>query len=173
MNWNTPESTRNVKNASMNLSRSGVLFKYDFQSTETGLDTLAVVVCEACFGPAMVVATWNWPDEFGPKRKSVCVEKFSPASTPSSVMHTPGLRLASSSLLAASKKPCRTPWTPRRHVHMRKHLPYNIEDGLGNFMSSRTLQMVAVEYQQGLLDRLSQECRGKYPSRTVSPRPLT
>ncbi|KAI9575014.1 Manganese/iron superoxide dismutase [Boletus coccyginus] len=74
-------------------------------------------------------------------------------------MNTAGLRLASSSALTASKRLCPAPWAPRRHVHTRKALPYKIENGLGNFMSPKTLQMVAVEYQQGLLDRLNEECR--------------
>ena len=50
----------------------------------------------------------------------------------------------------------------RRNLHTRKELPYSIEDGLGNFMSPRTLQMVGVEYQQGLLDRLNDYLRGKH-----------
>ncbi|KAG9317150.1 hypothetical protein JVU11DRAFT_1342 [Chiua virens] len=77
-------------------------------------------------------------------------------------MHTAAFRIASSrSAVLASKsaKTCQTTWTLRRHLHMRKALPYNIEGGLGDFMSTQTLQMVAVEYQQGLLDRLNQECR--------------
>lgn len=84
-------------------------------------------------------------------------------------MHTPGFRLASSSALAASqsaRKTCRTSWALRRHVHTRRELPYKIEDGLGHFMSPQTLRMVAVEYQQGLLDRLNEECRSKHLSRT-------
>ena len=83
------------------------------------------------------------------------------------VMNTAGLRLASSSRSTAftASKTCQTTWAPRRRLHTRKELPYKIEDGLGNFMSPRTLQMVAVEYQQGLLDRLNEECRGK-PRRT-------
>jgi Fe-Mn family superoxide dismutase len=52
-------------------------------------------------------------------------------------------------------------WATRRRLHTRKELPYKIEEGLGNFMSPQTLNMVAVEYQQGLLDRLSEQCRGK------------
>ncbi|KIJ70416.1 hypothetical protein HYDPIDRAFT_78760 [Hydnomerulius pinastri MD-312] len=80
-------------------------------------------------------------------------------------MSTAGLRLAASSsrstALAASKgnKCSRTQWGARRHLHTRKELPYKIEEGLGNFMSPRTLNMVAVEYQQGLLDRLNEHCR--------------
>ncbi|KAG6328171.1 hypothetical protein ID866_10917 [Astraeus odoratus] len=53
----------------------------------------------------------------------------------------------------------RKQWIARRNLHTRKELPYKIEDGLGDFMSPRTLQMVAVEYQQGLLDRLNEYLR--------------
>ncbi|KAF8845612.1 manganese and iron superoxide dismutase [Paxillus ammoniavirescens] len=80
-------------------------------------------------------------------------------------MSTAGLRLAASSsrsaALAASKttKCSRMQWAARRRLHTRKELPYKIEEGLGNFMSPQTLNMVAVEYQQGLLDRLSEQCR--------------
>ncbi|KAF8138125.1 hypothetical protein EV363DRAFT_1155598 [Boletus edulis] len=73
-------------------------------------------------------------------------------------MYTNGFRLVVAASKSA-KKPCRTPWLPRRHVHTRKALPYKTEDGLGDFMSPQTLHMVAVEYQQGLLDRMNQECR--------------
>ncbi|KAF9224334.1 manganese and iron superoxide dismutase [Gyrodon lividus] len=80
-------------------------------------------------------------------------------------MSTAGLRLAASSsrstALVASKttKSSRMQWAARRCLHTRKELPYKIEEGLGNFMSSQTLKMVAVEYQQGLLDRLEEHCR--------------
>ena len=76
-------------------------------------------------------------------------------------MNTAGRRLASSSrsTVRVASKTC----PPRRRIHTRNELPYKIDDGLGNFMSPRTLRMVAVEYQQGLLDRLNQECRGKPP----------
>ncbi|KAF9246892.1 hypothetical protein BU15DRAFT_84491 [Melanogaster broomeanus] len=80
-------------------------------------------------------------------------------------MSTAGLRLAASSsrsiALAASRttKCSRMQWAGRRRLHTAKELPYKIEEGLGNFMSPQTLRMVAVEYQQGLLDRLNEQCR--------------
>ncbi|KAH7888073.1 hypothetical protein F5I97DRAFT_945578 [Phlebopus sp. FC_14] len=73
-----------------------------------------------------------------------------------------GIRLTSSrsTVLAAPKsiKCARHQWV-RRHYHTRKQLPYATEDGLGDFMSPRTLKMVAEEYQQGLLHRLNDYCR--------------
>lgn len=75
-------------------------------------------------------------------------------------MNSAGLRLASSSRASAlsawkSTKCPRQLWGARRHLHTRIELPYKAEDGLGNFMSPRTLKMVSEEYQQGLLDRLN------------------
>jgi len=75
-------------------------------------------------------------------------------------MNSAGLRLASSSRANAlsawkSTKCPRQLWGARRHLHTRIELPYKVEDGLGNFMSPRTLKMVSEEYQQGLLDRLN------------------
>ena len=135
-NWSTPESTMNVKKASMNLRRSGVFCMYDVHSADS--------VCEDGLGPAMIRGgakdrKWN---------RRTCLQLF--------LMNAARVRLA------ASKKTCPTPWAPRRHVHTRRELPYKIGNGLGAFMSPRTLQMVAVEYQQGLLDRLNAECRGKH-----------
>ncbi|OJA07681.1 hypothetical protein AZE42_01875 [Rhizopogon vesiculosus] len=76
-------------------------------------------------------------------------------------MNSAGLRLASSSRASAlsawkSTKCPRQLWGARRHQHTRTELPYKVEEGLGNFMSPRTLKMVSEEYQQGLLDRLSE-----------------
>lgn len=70
-NWNTPESTINVKKASINLSRSGVFCTYDFHSADTVCDTLEGVVAGVAFAPAMLCATWNGSNEgIDPKRKS-------------------------------------------------------------------------------------------------------
>ncbi|KAI6128440.1 hypothetical protein EDD16DRAFT_1690341 [Pisolithus croceorrhizus] len=67
---------------------------------------------------------------------------------------------SSRSILSTSRSPVRPHRrVTRRTLHTRKELPYKIEDGLGNFMSPRTLQMVAEEYQQGLLDRLNEYLR--------------
>ena len=81
-------------------------------------------------------------------------------------MNSASLRLVSSSRASAlsawkSTKCPRQLWGARRHLHTRKELPYKVEEGLGNFMSPRTLKMVSEEYQQGLLDRLNQLFPGK------------
>ena len=51
----------------------------------------------------------------------------------------------------------------RRTIHVRVPLPYEIEDGLGDFLSPDALRVVAVEYQQGLLDRLNEQIKGAPP----------
>lgn len=67
---------------------------------------------------------------------------------------------SSRSVLATSRSPvCSQRRVTRRTLHTRKELPYKVEDGLGNFMSPSTLNMVAMEYQQGLLDRLNEYIR--------------
>jgi len=45
-------------------------------------------------------------------------------------------------------------------MHQRKQLQYPIEQGLGDFLSPAGLKMLAVDYQQGLLDRLNEQVRG-------------
>jgi Fe-Mn family superoxide dismutase len=42
-------------------------------------------------------------------------------------------------------------------------LEYPIEDGLGAFLPPPALKMLAVDYQDGLLQRLNEEVRGKLP----------
>ncbi|KAI5982278.1 hypothetical protein EDC04DRAFT_2844343 [Pisolithus marmoratus] len=67
---------------------------------------------------------------------------------------------SSRSILATSRSPvCPQRRVTRRTLHTRKDPPYQIEGGLGNFMSPQTLKMVAVEYQKGLLDRLNEYLR--------------
>ncbi|TFK56039.1 hypothetical protein OE88DRAFT_1652618 [Heliocybe sulcata] len=67
------------------------------------------------------------------------------------------LRAASSSLRATCKR--RILKVLVRHVHSRKALPYGTEEGLGNFLTQSALKTLAVDYQQGLLDRLNEEVR--------------
>ncbi|KAJ7162590.1 manganese superoxide dismutase [Mycena crocata] len=43
--------------------------------------------------------------------------------------------------------------------HLPLPLPYNIKDGLGNFLPPAALEAVAMEYQLGLLARLTEEVR--------------
>lgn len=52
--------------------------------------------------------------------------------------------------------------------HTRKELPYPLENGLGDFLPPAALKTIAVEYQQGLLDRLSDEIKGTSVSRVKS-----
>lgn len=48
-----------------------------------------------------------------------------------------------------------------RAVHTLPRLNYAVENGLGNFMSPRALQTVAVDYQGGLLTRLNDLVKGE------------
>ncbi|KAI0069168.1 hypothetical protein BV25DRAFT_1874747 [Artomyces pyxidatus] len=48
---------------------------------------------------------------------------------------------------------------PSRAIHVRRKLPYNVEDGMGDFLPPAALKMIAEDYQQGLLDRLNDETR--------------
>jgi len=49
-----------------------------------------------------------------------------------------------------------------RNLHERRALLYRIEDGLGDFLPPAALKVVAVDFQQGLLERLNDEVRGKF-----------
>ena len=54
-------------------------------------------------------------------------------------------------------------WTRRRltrAVHVPRELHYKLEDGLGDFLPPPALKTVAVDFQNGLLDRLNHEVRG-------------
>jgi hypothetical protein len=48
----------------------------------------------------------------------------------------------------------------RRHIHIPKQLPYPIENGVGDFLPPAALKTLAVDYQEGLLHRLSEEVKG-------------
>ncbi|CDO74139.1 hypothetical protein BN946_scf185043.g189 [Trametes cinnabarina] len=80
----------------------------------------------------------------------------------SSTMSSSALRLASSTSRAARLALVRTQAcrVPSRALHRRKELSYPLEGGLGKFLPPHTLQMIAVDYQQGLLDRLNDLIRG-------------
>ena len=47
-----------------------------------------------------------------------------------------------------------------RGLHNRVLPPYNVEDGMGDFLPPSALKMIAEDYQQGLLDRLNDEVKG-------------
>lgn len=72
-------------------------------------------------------------------------------------MNQLGLRLnkASSSSSARHFKSC---WGTRQ-LHQRQVLPYPIEEGLGDFLPPKALQ-VQLEYQDGLLERLNEQVAG-------------
>lgn len=48
-----------------------------------------------------------------------------------------------------------------RGIHGLRPLPFDIEDGLGDFLSPEALKTVAHEYQEGLLTRLNEEVVGE------------
>jgi Fe-Mn family superoxide dismutase len=56
----------------------------------------------------------------------------------------------------------RISWRFARGIHQLKELSYDIEKGLGDFLPPPALKTVAVDYQQGLLDRLNDEVRGEH-----------
>jgi Fe-Mn family superoxide dismutase len=47
-----------------------------------------------------------------------------------------------------------------RGLHQRRALLYKLEDGLGEFLPPPALKSIAVDWQQGLLERLNEEVRG-------------
>lgn len=49
----------------------------------------------------------------------------------------------------------------RRQLHARVPLPYALSEGLGDFISPAALQTIAVDWQQGVLDRLTDLARGE------------
>ncbi|KDQ64996.1 hypothetical protein JAAARDRAFT_167828 [Jaapia argillacea MUCL 33604] len=46
-----------------------------------------------------------------------------------------------------------------RHVHTRRKLPYPIDNGLGSFLSPEGLKTLAIDYQEGLLERLNDQVK--------------
>lgn len=71
------------------------------------------------------------------------------------------LRAVSASRVIAPAARVSLQWIQSRHVHTRLELPYDIEKGLGEFLPPAALKTVAVEYQQGLLDRLNEQVAGE------------
>ena len=47
-------------------------------------------------------------------------------------------------------------------------LPYNVEDGMGDFLPPAALKLIAEDYQQGLLDRLNEQIKGAPPPASPS-----
>ena len=74
-------------------------------------------------------------------------------------MSVPALRLSASS---ASRIVRLAPtWTRYRSIHARRELPYPVEGGLGDFLPPAALKTVAVDWQEGLLQRLNEEVKGE------------
>lgn len=48
----------------------------------------------------------------------------------------------------------------RRCIHQVRPLPYDVNQGLGSFLSPAALRMIAIDYQQGLLTRLNEQVKG-------------
>ncbi|GAA5875714.1 hypothetical protein JCM5296_005593 [Sporobolomyces johnsonii] len=48
----------------------------------------------------------------------------------------------------------------RRQLHQRVPLPYNVDQGIPGFLSPNALKTVAVDWQNGVLDRLNQLVKG-------------
>lgn len=48
----------------------------------------------------------------------------------------------------------------RRALHQLRQLPYEIDQGLGDFLTPEGLRLIAVDYQQGLLTRLNEQLKG-------------
>ena len=51
--------------------------------------------------------------------------------------------------------------TVARCLHSRVELPYSIDAGLNPFLSPAALKTIAVDWQQGVLDRLNELVRGR------------
>lgn len=49
-----------------------------------------------------------------------------------------------------------------RHYHSVPASRFNVEAGLGGFMSPKTLQTVSQDWQEGLLNRLNDVVRGMH-----------
>ena len=73
-----------------------------------------------------------------------------------------GLRIAYSVIRLPSLAGRRAPNFPpsRRCIHRLRELPYNIDEGVGDFLSPAALRMIAIDYQQGLLTRLNEQVKG-------------
>lgn len=80
----------------------------------------------------------------------------------SGIMRLSWLKPKSISIYHSSKKagPSRCPRLTRG-VHGLKEYRYPIEEGFGEFLPPAALKTVAIEYQQGILQRLNDEVRGK------------
>jgi Fe-Mn family superoxide dismutase len=77
---------------------------------------------------------------------------------------TRALRTSAFSVSSACRVPKSVAWGVTRQLttlHQRRALEYPLEDGLGEFLTPEGLKMIAVDWQEGLLERLNEEVKGK------------
>ncbi|TFK74464.1 hypothetical protein BDN72DRAFT_833389 [Pluteus cervinus] len=74
-------------------------------------------------------------------------------------MNSLGLRFAAPARRTTAVSRTSSRWN-LKWVHTARGLLYPVEDGLGEFLPPQALKTLAVEYQQGLLQRLNDEVRG-------------
>ena len=175
----------------MNLSRPGVVSTYARQSVSTAFPlsakpAFALEVPGALAGvPAADLGAMVVESAYGMLRERVgtrrgmmgpgrtagdALQKFADGQRVTRVctlMHSLrrvalASRRATASAANAASPALRVHWTARRCLHVRRALPYAVEDGLAPLFSPEALQTLAVDYQQGLLDRLNEETRGKH-----------
>lgn len=65
------------------------------------------------------------------------------------------------SLFSSARRHAIIPRWSIRNIHVPRPLAYPIENGLGDFLPPPALKTLAVDYQEGLLQRLNDEIRGK------------
>lgn len=79
-------------------------------------------------------------------------------------MNSLGRRLAASSARPSHITPRWAHSSIIRNIHSRRPLPYAVEDGLGVFLPPDALRTIAVDWQEGLLDRLNAEVKSQTAS---------
>ncbi|KAI9616400.1 hypothetical protein H4Q26_010792 [Puccinia striiformis f. sp. tritici PST-130] len=61
------------------------------------------------------------------------------------------------------RKPLSVGFNQRKYLHISpptSSLPFSIEKGLDPFLSAKTVKSLAIDWQDGLLDRLNQHVKG-------------
>ena len=61
------------------------------------------------------------------------------------------------SLFSTARRHAITPRGSTRNLHSRRALGYSVEDGLGAFLPPPALKMLAVDLQDGLLQKLNEQ----------------
>jgi Fe-Mn family superoxide dismutase len=44
----------------------------------------------------------------------------------------------------------------QRHLHTPRNLPFDVQQGLGEFLTPEGCKLVALDFQKGLLDRINE-----------------